>query len=83
MKDIKFSVITLMRTYSLEFRPQDYPTFKGLYNVYIAVYGLLSGEYLGSISEPLKIGFKPGDNTSELIESANKLIESGYKIEIW
>lgn len=42
-----------MRTYSIELRERNYPTFSGKYNAYIAVFGQLSGDYLGAIETPI------------------------------
>ena len=83
METIYFSVINTMRKYALEFREQNYPTHNGSYNVYINCFGLLSGEYLGNVPAPVKIGYKPSEDTNELIDIANELINKGYYPEIW
>lgn len=52
---VKFSLLRNMRTYSIELRERNYPTFEGRYNAYVGVYGQLSGEYMGCIDDCLKM----------------------------
>lgn len=79
-----FSTRNNMRTYSLDFREQNYPKFEGLYNVYIAVYGQLSGEYLGSIERPLAMS-QTEENASELLLNAEQFINDNRytPVSIW
>ena len=79
MKDIKFSIIANMRTYCLEFRERNYPAFEGFYNVYVCVFGQLSGDYIGTIETPLAMNVDSSIDTNKLIESANELIYSNHK----
>ena len=80
----KFSTISNMRTYGVELRERNYPTFEGKYNAYISVYGQLSGEYLGNIETPLRMDVSAED-VPELLETAEAFIfENKYTpVSIW
>lgn len=73
-----------MRTYSVELRERNYPTFEGRYNAYVSVYGQLSGQYLGNIDTPLKMDVCP-DDVPELITAAEEFIMSNpnHQVAIW
>lgn len=45
----KFCSLENHRTYSIELKECNYPTFEGKHNVYIGVFGQLTGEYLHNI----------------------------------
>lgn len=83
MNDVKFSVLRNMRTYAIEFRERNYPKFNGRYNVYVSVYGQLTGHYIGTIEEPLKMDVDSSEDVNNLIESANDLIRLNYRVSIW
>lgn len=68
-----FSLVANMRTYAVELRERNYPAFTGRYNAYIAVYGQLSGEYLGSVEMPLKMDIDENE-VPALLESAEEFI---------
>jgi hypothetical protein len=62
-----------MRTYSIELRERNYPVFTGKFNAYIAVYGQLSGEFLGLVEKPLKMDVAESEMPA-LLESAEAFI---------
>lgn len=79
-----FSIIKTMRTYSIELRERNYPTFTGRYNAYISVWGQLSGDYLGNIEEPLKMDITENE-VPELLLNAEQFIEDHRycRVSIW
>lgn len=81
--EIKFSILSNMRTYGIELRERNYPTFEGKYNAYVACYGQLSGNYLGCIDIPLAMDINESD-AANLIADAEKLIfTSNRPAAIW
>lgn len=80
--EIKFSIHRTARTFGIELRERSYPKFEGKYNAYVAVYGQLTGDYLGSIPEPLAMDIAE-DEAINLIPAAEALIAQGYKPVIW
>jgi len=84
MNTLKFSLLQNSRTYGIELRERNYPSFEGRYNIYVSVYGPLSGDYLGNIEQPLKMNvvedelFNPA-----LINEAINLIYNGHKVSIF
>jgi hypothetical protein len=84
MNTLKFSTVYNSRTYGIELRERNYPTFEGRYNAYVSVYGQLSGDYLGNIEKPLKMDISKDDLFApELINEAMELIKSGHNVSIW
>ncbi len=79
---VKFSLLSNGRTYGIELRERNYPTFEGKYNAYIAVYGELSGDYLGSIETPVKMNVTPCE-IDNLINVAEPFIYSHGRVSIW
>lgn len=79
-----FSLLSNMRTYSIELRERNYPAFEGRYNAYISCYGQLSGCYLGNIEEPLKMDVCE-DDLPELLLNAESFIQSHkhVPVSIW
>lgn len=78
-----FSLLSNMRTYSIELRERNYPTFEGRYNAYVGVYGQLSGDFLGLIEKPLKMDVTHND-LPELMLSAETFIKgNNHPVSIW
>ena len=79
-----FSLISNMRTYSIELRERNYPTFEGRYNAYVSVYGQLSGQYLGNIEEPIAMDVTE-DNLPDILLNAENFIQSNKycPVSIW
>lgn len=84
MNTLKFSTVYNYRTYDIELRERNYPSFEGRYNAYVGVYGQLSGEYMGNIEQPLKMDIEHDELFNpELINAAMQLIQSGHKVSIF
>jgi len=79
-----FSIRANMRTYSLNFRERNYPKFEGKYNVYISVYGQLSGQYLGDIEEPAAMNVTEADAPA-ILEGAENFVMNhrNTPVSIW
>lgn len=73
-----------MRTYSIELRERNYPTFEGRYNAYVSVYGQLSGQYLGNIEEPIAMDVTE-DNLPDILLNAESFIQlnKNCPVSIW
>ena len=69
----KFSTLNNKRTYGIELRERNYPSFEGKYNAYVSVYGQLSGQYLGNFETPLKTDITP-EELPQLLEMAENFI---------
>jgi len=74
----KFCSLENYRTYSIELKERDYPFFDGTHNVYIGVFGQLTGEFLHTI-DSLPIASKltieqAADMQTNLIEKATNVI---------
>lgn len=82
MKQLLFSTVYNYRTYGIELRERTYPKFEGKYNAYVMVFGQLSGDYLGSIEQPLKMDITE-DEIFNLIPEAEQLVKAGHKVSIW
>lgn len=79
-----FSLLSNYRTYSVELLPRNYPTFEGRYNAYIAVYGQLSGQYMGMIEEPIKLDVNESDVPELLLNAEQFIIDNRYApVSIW
>ncbi len=78
-----FSILANCRTYAIELRERNYPTFEGRYNAYVSVYGQLSGQYLGAI--PYSIASDITENeVPEILLNADKFVmQSNCRAEIW
>ncbi len=79
-----FSIVNTMRTYSIELRERNYPVFAGRYNAYMAVYGPLSGEYMGLIETPIKLDITEND-VPELLLNGEKFVKDNAccKVSVW
>ena len=79
-----FSILSNMRTYSIELRERNYPTFEGRYNAYISCYGQLSGDYLGNIEAPIKLDVDYSD-IPELLNNAESfiMVNRHVPVSIW
>lgn len=75
--EIKFSILSNMRTYGIELRERNYPAFEGKYNAYVACYGQLSGDYLGCIETALASDITE-EQAIDLVPNAEKLIFTSY-----
>lgn len=79
-----FSLLSNMRTYSIELRERNYPKFEGRYNAYVSCYGQLSGQYLGNIEEPLKYDVDQSDIPDLLLNAENFISNNKYvPVSIW
>lgn len=79
-----FSIVATMRTYSIELRERNYPTFEGKYNAYLGVWGQLSGDYLGCIEQPIKMDITENE-VSELLLNGEQFVKdhAHCKVSIW
>jgi hypothetical protein len=79
-----FSVVSTKRTYQIELRERNYPKFECKFNAYIAVFGQLSGDYMGSIEKPIATDITE-DSVPGLLLTADKFIEDNryYPVSIW
>lgn len=73
----KFSSLKNMRTYSIELKECNYPKFDGKYNIYIGVFGQLTGEFLHNI-DSLPIASKI--TKQQAIDLQNILIEKAENV---
>lgn len=79
-----FSLLSNMRTYSIELRQRNYPTFEGRYNAYISCYGQLSGQYLGNIEHPIKLDVIESDVPELLINAGQFILDNrNVPVSIW
>lgn len=78
----KFSLLSNYRTYGIELRERNYPTFEGRYNAYISVYGQLTGDYLGNIETPIAMDVTP-ENVQDLISKAEPFIYSHSRVSVF
>jgi hypothetical protein len=84
MTTLNFSIVSNYRTYQIQLRERNYPKFEGRYNAYVNVFGQLSGDYLGTIEQPLKMDVTADCLTdTALIKDAEKLIFSGHNTSIF
>ena len=81
---IKFSIVNTARTFGLELRERNYPTFEGRYNAYISVYGQLSGDYMGNIETPLRMDVSI-DELPQLLSEAEQFVTEGknHRVSVW
>lgn len=79
-----FSIVSTMRTYYIELRERNYPTFNGKYNAYMAVFGQLSGDYLGLIETPIKQDITENDVPKLLLKGEQFVKDHAYcKVSVW
>lgn len=79
-----FSTLKNYRTYSIELRKRNYPTFEGKYNAYVACYGQLSGQYLGLIELPIKTNITENDLPEILLGAENFISDNSHvPCSIW
>jgi len=84
MPEIRFSLLCNYRTYGIELRERNYPTFEGRYNAYVACYGQLSGDYLGCLPTPLAMDVTPDEAPDLAIMAAEYITLFGHsKPMIW
>lgn len=83
MSQYSFSIIESMRTYSIHARARNYPAFEGKYNLYVSVYGQLSGAYLGDIEEPLKMDCKEEEIGEVLNNTDLNTFVKNQRFSIW
>lgn len=82
--ELGFSLRKNSRTYGIYLRERNWPAFQGYYNVYVSVYGQLSGEFMGWIEEPLLMDVTANAIYSPfLLSLAEQHIAKGYKNSIW
>lgn len=79
-----FSIVSTRRTYSIDLFERNYPSFQGRYDAYIAVYGQLSGDFVGWFGTPLKMDVTKND-MPELLRMAERFVKDhAYsKVSIW
>jgi hypothetical protein len=75
------SILKNHRTFSIELRERNYPTFEGKYNAYVAVWGQLSGQYLGAIDTPIKSDITE-DEAPQLLNELEAFISSHNVIPV-
>lgn len=79
-----FSLLSNYRTYSIELRERNYPTFEGKYNAYVSCYGQLSGQYLGNIELPIATNVTDQDIPQILLNAESFILENKYvPVSIW
>ncbi len=79
-----FSLRSNMRTYSIELRERNYPTFEGKYNAYVSCYGQLSGQYLGNIEKPIEMDIDENNVPEILLKAENWIMDNrNVPVSIW
>lgn len=76
------TVLSNSRTYGIELRERNYPTFEGRYNAYVEVYGQLTGDFIGLIEEPLKMDVVPSD-LPELANMLGDFVSVPHNVSNW
>lgn len=78
-----FSIIATGRTYQIELRERSYAN-DGKCNAYLAVYGQLSGDYMGCIEEPIKFEITENEVPELLLDAEDFVFRHKHcRVSIW